>query len=76
MQKQTQTNDRLIEKPGKEKGPRRPYSGLPVPEGTYRKAGKGLFRRAHSDRMRGNGFKMEEGRFRLDISKKLFTVRV
>jgi len=29
-----------------------------------------------SDRMRDNGFKVKEGRFKLDIRTKLFTVRV
>ena len=38
-----------------------PYSGLPVPEGAYRKAGEGLFIRVNSNRTRGNGFKLEEG---------------
>ena len=32
--------------------------------------------RACSDRMWGNGFKLEKGIFRLDIKKKFFTVRV
>jgi len=34
------------------------------------------FIRTGSHRMRENGFKLEEGRFRQDIRKKIFTVRV
>ena len=45
-------------------------------KGAYRKAGEGLFRRVCCDRMRGNDFKLEKGRFRLDIRKKFLTMRV
>jgi len=42
----------------------------------YRKAGKGLFRRACSNRTRKSAFKLEDGRYRLDIRKKFCPVRV
>ena len=45
-------------------------------KGADRKAGEGLFIRVCSNRTRGNDFKLEESRFRLDISKKFFTVKV
>ncbi|KAK4825801.1 hypothetical protein QYF61_002406 [Mycteria americana] len=45
-------------------------------KGAYEKAGEGLFTRECNDRTRGNGFKMKEGRLRLDIRKKFFTMRV
>jgi len=44
--------------------------------GVYRKSEEGLFTRAVGVRMRGNGFKLEEGRVRLSIRKKFFTVSV
>jgi len=49
---------------------------LPVPEGVYRKDGKGLFTRMCSSRTRGNGCKLKEGRFGLDIGQKFFPMRV
>ncbi|KAK4811195.1 hypothetical protein QYF61_019826 [Mycteria americana] len=45
-------------------------------KGAYRKDGEGLFIRECSDRTWGNGCKLKEGRFKLDIRKKFYTVRV
>ncbi|PKU37403.1 hypothetical protein llap_12292 [Limosa lapponica baueri] len=40
-------------------------------KGAYRKDGEGLFSRARSNTMSGNCFRLEQGRFRLDIRKKV-----
>jgi len=45
-------------------------------KGACRKDGENLFSKACCDRTRSNGFKLKDGRFRLDIRKKFFTVRV
>ncbi|PKU40067.1 hypothetical protein llap_9630 [Limosa lapponica baueri] len=45
-------------------------------KGAYRRDGEGLFIRDCSDRIKGNSFKLKDGRFRSDIRKKFFPVRV
>ena len=43
---------------------------------SYKKDGKGLFTHIDNERTRGNGLKLNEDRFRLEIRRKFFTVRV
>ena len=45
-------------------------------KGACKKDRERLLTRACSDRTRGNSFKLKEGRFRLDIRKNFFTMRV
>jgi len=53
-----------------------PIAAFQYLKGSYRKEGDSLFSRVCGDRTRRNGFKLKEGRFRLDIRKKFLTVRV
>ncbi len=42
-------------------------------KGAYKQEGSKLFERVDNSRTRGNGFKLKEGRFRLDVRGKFFT---
>ncbi len=61
--------------PGQEKTPQALIAAFQYLKVAYRKAGEGLFIRKCS-RKRGNPFKLQKHRFRLDIRKRLFSVSV
>ena len=52
------------------------YSSFQYFMGAYKQEGEWLLMRVNSDRTRGNGFKLRQRRFRLDIRSKFFTQRV
>ena len=62
--------------PGEDKAPEEFIAAFLYLKGTYNKGEDELFVREWSGGKGDNGFKVKEGRFRLDIRKKFFIVRI
>ena len=53
-----------------------PVAAFQYLKGAYKQEGSQLFERVDNGRTRANGFKLKEGRFRLDVRGKFFPMRV
>ena len=64
-----------LTQPGEEMGLGGPDSSFPVSWGGYQEDGAKLFTVRYGRRMRGNGHKLKQEKFRLNIRKIFFPVR-
>ena len=58
---------------GEEKAAGRPQCGLQYLKGADKQEGERLLVRVDGERTRGNGFKVRQGRFGLDMRRKFFS---